>query len=91
MAFWFKIYGTSYLHNLLQPILTPLMGNPSMSFEVDPARLYTKNDIDENRNNLVTLTERVFRAIVSSADMFPTQKAYHWRIMCPCLHVLSKR
>jgi neurofibromin 1 len=91
MAFWFKIYGTSYLHNLLQPLLTPLMGNPSMGFEVDPARLDTKDDIDENLNNLVTLTECVFRAIVSSADKFPTQKAYHWRIMCPCLQVLSKR
>ncbi len=59
-----------------------------MSFEVDPARLDTKDDINENRNNLVTLTERVFCAIVSSADKFPTQL----RSMCHCLYqVLSKR
>ncbi|EFX74727.1 hypothetical protein DAPPUDRAFT_307021 [Daphnia pulex] len=88
MAFCFKIYGASYLHNLLQPLLKPLLENPSMSFEVDPARLDTKDDINENRNNLVTLTERVFCAIVSSADKFPTQL----RSMCHCLYqVLSKR
>ena len=73
MAFCFKIYGASYLHNLLQPLLKPLLENPSMSFEVDPARLDAKDDINENRSNLVTLTERVFCAIVSSADKFPTQ------------------
>ena len=88
MAFCFKIYGASYLHNLLQPLLKPLLENPSMSFEVDPARLDAKDDINENRNNLVTLTERVFCAIVSSADKFPTQL----RSMCHCLYqVLSKR
>lgn len=59
-----------------------------MSFEVDPARLDAKDDINENRNNLVTLTERVFGAIVSSADKFPPQL----RSMCHCLYqVLSKR
>ena len=59
-----------------------------MSFEVDPARLDAKDDINDNRSNLVTLTERVFGAIVSSADKFPTQL----RIMCHCLYqVLSKR
>ena len=82
MAFCFKIYGASYLHNLLQPLLKPLLENPSMSFEVDPARLDAKDDINENRNNLVTLTERVFCAIVSSADKFPTQL----RSMCHCLY-----
>ncbi|KZS14138.1 Neurofibromin [Daphnia magna] len=88
MAFCFKIYGASYLHNLLQPLLKPLLENPSMSFEVDPARLDAKDDINENRSNLVTLTERVFCAIVSSADKFPTQL----RSMCHCLYqVLSKR
>jgi len=88
MAFCFKIYGASYLHNLLQPLLKPLLEDPSISFEVDPARLDPKEDINDNRSNLVTLTQRVFCAIVSSADKFPPQL----RSMCHCLYqVLSKR
>ena len=88
MAFCFKIYGASYLHNLLQPLLKPLLEDPSMSFEVDPARLDPKEDITDNRSQLVSLTQRVFSAIVSSADKFPTQL----RSMCHCLYqVLSKR
>ncbi|EFX67791.1 hypothetical protein DAPPUDRAFT_261045 [Daphnia pulex] len=57
MAFCFKIYGASYLHNLLQPLLKPLLENPSMSFEVDPARIDTKDYINENRNNVVTFQQ----------------------------------
>lgn len=88
MAFCFKIYGASYLHNLLQPMLKPLLEDGCMSLEVDPARLDAKDDLDDNRTNLVTLTQRVFGAIVSSADKFPTQL----RSMCHCLYqVLSKR
>ena len=88
MAFCFKIYGASYLHNLLQPLLKPLLEDPLMSFEVDPARLEAKEDITDNRSHLVSLTQRVFSAIISSADKFPTQL----RSMCHCLYqVLSKR
>ena len=88
MAFCFKIYGASYLHNLLQPLLKPLLDDPSISFEVDSARLDPKEDLNENRNHLVALTQCVFVAIVSSADKFPPQL----RSMCHCLYqVLSKR
>ena len=82
MAFCFKIYGASYLHNLLQPLLKPLLEEPSRSFEVGPARLDAKEDLTDNRTNLVTLTQRVFGAIVSSADKFPPQL----RSMCHCLY-----
>ncbi|XP_060536829.1 neurofibromin isoform X2 [Cylas formicarius] len=88
MAFCFKIYGASYLQTLLEPLIQPLLDNPHQSFEVDPARLDTNEDIEENRQNLIALTQKVFDAIVSSADRFPPQL----RSMCHCLYqVLSKR
>ncbi|KAJ8938296.1 hypothetical protein NQ318_020355 [Aromia moschata] len=39
MAFCFKIYGASYLQTLLEPLIRPLLDDPSCNFEVDPARL----------------------------------------------------
>lgn len=88
MAFCFKIYGASYLQTLLEPLIQPLLDEPFQSFEVDPARLDTSEDIEENRQNLIALTQKVFDAIVCSADRFPPQL----RSMCHCLYqVLSKR
>lgn len=44
MAFCFKIYGASYLQNLLEPLINPLVDQaddgPRISFEVDPARYF---------------------------------------------------
>ncbi|XP_034936145.1 neurofibromin isoform X2 [Chelonus insularis] len=89
MAFCFKIYGASYLQNLLEPLITPLLDDPSTSFEVDSARIIDSNEnIIQNGRNLIVLTTKVFDAIVSSADKFPPQL----RSMCHCLYqVLSKR
>lgn len=88
MAFCFKIYGASYLQSLLEPLIRPLLDDSNCSFEVDPARLELNEDIEENRHNLIALTQKVFDAIVSSADKFPPQL----RSMCHCLYqVLSKR
>lgn len=89
MAFCFKIYGASYLQNLLQPLIQLLLDEePLQSFEVDPARLDPSEDIEENRKNLMAFTQKVFDAIVSSANKFPPQL----RSMCHCLYqVLSKR
>ncbi|XP_077293081.1 neurofibromin 1 [Arctopsyche grandis] len=93
MAFCFKIYGASYLQSLLEPLVSPLLekvdgSDQRLSFEVDPARLDPSDDIEVNRKNLIALTQKVFDAIVSSADKFPPQL----RSMCHCLYqVLSKR
>lgn len=88
MAFCFKIYGASYLQTLLEPLIRPLLDESNVSFEVDPARLEPNEDIEENRQNLIALTQRVFDAILNSADKFPPQL----RSMCHCLYqVLSKR
>ncbi|XP_045482705.1 neurofibromin [Harmonia axyridis] len=88
MAFCFKIYGTGYLQTLLEPLIRPLLDDTNCSFEVDPARLELMEDIELNRQNLIHLTQKVFDAIVCSADKFPPQL----RSMCHCLYqVLSKR
>lgn len=68
MAFCFKIYGASYLQNLLEPLITPLLDDPTTGFEVDSARIDANEDIEKNGRNLIALTQKVFDAIVSSAD-----------------------
>ncbi|XP_035742449.1 neurofibromin-like isoform X1 [Vespa mandarinia] len=88
MAFCFKIYGASYLQSLLEPLIRPLLDDYTTGFEVDNARIDTNEDIEQNGRNLIALTQKVFDAIVSSADRFPPQL----RSMCHCLYqVLSKR
>ena len=38
MTYSFKIYGSGYLHLLLNPIIDEMMRNDSKSYEVDGAR-----------------------------------------------------
>lgn len=55
---------------------------------MDTARLEPQEDIEQNRGNLIALTQKVFDAIVNSSERFPPQL----RSMCHCLYqVLSKR
>ncbi|XP_070572256.1 neurofibromin-like [Ptychodera flava] len=90
MAFCFKVYGTNYLHAMLEPLvkemLTPEKQNTN--FEVDPTRLEQGDDVEENRKNLIILTQKFFNTITSSADKFPPQL----RSVCHCLYqVVSQR
>ncbi|XP_044015830.1 neurofibromin isoform X2 [Aphidius gifuensis] len=91
MAFCFKIYGASYLQNLLEPLILPLIDSNNhvkLNFEIDTSRIDNNDSIIINGKNLIALTQKVFDAIVSSADKFPSQL----RSMCHCLYqVLSKR
>jgi len=88
MSFSFRIYGNSYLKSLLEPLLIQLLDKPILSYEVDQARLDKNEDIEENRKNLLTLTKKVFDAIIGSLDQFPVQL----KLMCRYLHkVLLKR
>ena len=70
MAFCFKIYGTSYLKSLLEPLIRPLGENENhgISYEIDSARYENGEDVEENRKNLLMLTQKVFNVIISSAD-----------------------
>lgn len=88
MAFCFKIYGACYLQSLLEPLIRPLLDDFVGSFEVDPARIDPCEDLEENRQRLISLTQKVFDSIINSAERFPPQL----RSMCHCLYqVLSKR
>uniref|UniRef100_A0A8D9APP4 Neurofibromin n=1 Tax=Cacopsylla melanoneura TaxID=428564 RepID=A0A8D9APP4_9HEMI len=88
MAFCFKIYGASYLQNLLEPLISPLLERGHVAFEVDPARLDPSEHIEVNRRELIAWTKKVFDSIIDSAESFPPQL----RSMCHCLYqVLSKR
>lgn len=89
MTFCFKIYGSTYLKNMLEPLIKPLLDSPTnISYEVDSARFDENDDVEVNRRNLLTLTQKVFNTIVSSEEFFPSQL----RLMCNCLrNVLQKR
>lgn len=89
MAFCFKMFGSNYLQNLLEPMIKPLLYEPAAQcFEVDPSRIDREENLEINRHNLIALTQKVFDAILKSADKFPPQL----RSMCHCLYqVLSKR
>lgn len=68
MAFCFKIYGASYLQSLLEPLIKPWLDEPTISFEIDSARIDSNENIEQNSRNLIALTQKVFDGIVSSAD-----------------------
>jgi neurofibromin 1 len=90
MSFCFKIYGTQYLVQLFQPLLTNLFSPDHIfkSYEVDPSRVECNERVDENRQNLLQLTQSVIDAIVNSTHIFPL----HLRIVCHCLyHVVSAK
>lgn len=85
MAYCFKIYGAGYLQELLKPLIIPLL-DKQIPYEVDPSRLSNKEDLEPNRKNLIALTEKVFDAIVNSANQFPPQL----RSMCHCLYQVGR-
>ncbi|XP_052799724.1 neurofibromin-like isoform X3 [Mya arenaria] len=92
MAYCFRFYGLGYLRELLNPLIMEMFQKEhsfqQISFEVDPARLETGENIEENKKNLMVITQKVFNAIVSSAHKFPSKL----RSMCHCLfHVVNQR
>ena len=82
MSFCFKVYGTHYLYNLFEPILTKMSISDLHSYEVDPSRIEQHEQLDENRRNLHLLTDDIFQAIINSSSQFPIQL----RILCSCLY-----
>ncbi|XP_020288690.1 neurofibromin isoform X3 [Pseudomyrmex gracilis] len=88
MSCCFKMFGANYLQGLLEPFIEPLLDEPSVSFEVDSARIESDESIEQNSENLIKLTQKVFDAIISSADVFPSKL----RLICHCLYqILCKR
>ncbi len=90
MSFCFKIYGSSYLVQVFQPILMNLFSSENIykSYEVDPSRIEANENVDENRQNLLQLTQTIISTIVNSTKLFPL----HLRIVCNSLYqVVSQR
>ncbi|XP_048582480.1 neurofibromin-like isoform X2 [Nematostella vectensis] len=80
MSFCFKVYGTSYLQTLLEPLVSDLIKNTT-SFEVDPERIENDENIEANRNNLIKLAQEFVDKITASADSLPVPL----RSLCHCL------
>ena len=75
---------------VFQPLLINLFSaeNIYKSYEVDPSRIETNENVDENRQNLLHLTQNIIDTIVNSTKIFPL----HMRIVCHCLYqVVSQR
>lgn len=85
MAYCFRFYGQNYLRELLNPLIREMMDmerqNPNLSYEIDPSRLEPNENIEENKKDLINITQKVFNAIVGSASRFPAKL----RSMCHCL------
>ncbi|XP_050410069.1 neurofibromin isoform X2 [Patella vulgata] len=91
MAYCFRFYGQNYLRELLQPLIMEMFmldAEHRTIYEIDPARLETGENIDENKANLLLVTQKVFNAIVDSAPKFPPKL----RSMCHTLYqVVTQR
>nr|XP_002121778.4 neurofibromin [Ciona intestinalis] len=90
MTFCFKVYGASYLHNLVEPLVAWSLTQDivNLHFEVDQKRIPPGYDILQCRANLQRLTERFFTRIMTSTDKFPPQL----KSVCHCLYqVVSQR
>ncbi|XP_016125031.1 neurofibromin-like isoform X1 [Sinocyclocheilus grahami] len=95
MTFCFKVYGATYLQKLLEPLLRAVITGTEwqmLSFEVDPTRLETGENLEENQRNLLRMTDRFFRAIISSSGEFPPQlrSVCHCLFQATCHSLLSK-
>lgn len=78
MSFCFKMYGQSYLRDVLAPFVKDMHEadvQHSVSYEIDPSRLEANNmkQLEDNTRNLMLLTQKVFNGIVNSIDRFPPQ------------------
>lgn len=75
---------------IFQPILMNLFApeNIHKSYEVDASRVEPTENVDENRQNLLQLTQVILESIVNSTKLFPL----HMRNVCQCLYqVVSQR
>nr|XP_055063904.1 neurofibromin isoform X1 [Misgurnus anguillicaudatus] len=95
MTFCFKVYGATYLQKLLEPLLRGVITGSEwqmISFEVDPTRLETGENLEENQRNLLRMADRFFQAIIGSSGEFPPQlrSVCHCLFQATCHSLLSK-
>jgi hypothetical protein len=67
---YFKIVASDYLKNMLSPLIIETISYPK-GYEVDPLKLPPNEDINENRNRLVTAVSHYLDTIINSLDDMP--------------------
>ncbi|PVD31241.1 hypothetical protein C0Q70_06653 [Pomacea canaliculata] len=91
MAYCFRFYGQWYLCDLLSPLIQEMFHLEKechVSYEIDQTRLEQGENLEDNKRNLLEMTQKVFTAIVESAPKFPPKL----RSMCHCLYqVVTQR
>ncbi|KAJ8312996.1 hypothetical protein KUTeg_010369 [Tegillarca granosa] len=91
MAYCFRFYGQNYLRELLNPLIMEmcfLEKTQNVAYEIDPSRLEEGENIENNKKYLMIITQKVFNAIVGSAQTFPPKLG----VMCHCVfQVISLR
>ena len=77
--------GREYLEETLGASLRDIAeSNPDC--EVDPSKLKSRNDIDRNWRNLITLTSAIWNAIAGSASRCPPELRLLFRHIQSCAH-----
>lgn len=64
--------GGDYLRELLSPLVANVLKS-SKTFEIDPARLKEKQDLERNAQNLARKCQRFVDAIVASTPLIPLE------------------
>ena len=70
MDYFMKYAGTSYLFLILGPLITEV-NNLKLSYEIDPLKIQSGEDIDKNMIRLIDLCERFLTRIFESALRCP--------------------
>ncbi|KAI9261580.1 hypothetical protein BDA99DRAFT_547292 [Phascolomyces articulosus] len=78
-----KNYGADYVRSTLQPVLQKLAEKPAeeKTFELDPSKAGPGEDVNKNKQNVVSATELFLNAICASANEAPRI----FREVCQCI------
>ncbi|RCH99371.1 Ras GTPase activating protein ira2, partial [Rhizopus stolonifer] len=78
-----KQNGTDYVKSTLQPVFLKLAEKPAeeKTFELDPSKVSSNEDVSRNKQNVVSATEMFLNAICESANEAPRA----FREVCHCI------
>lgn len=78
-----KQNGADYVRSVLQPVFTKLAEKPleERTFELDPSKVGSGEDVSRNKQNVVSATEMFLNAICASANEAPRA----FREVCHCI------
>lgn len=78
-----KQNGADYVRSVLQPVFTKLAEKPleERTFELDPSKVGSGEDVSRNKQNVVSATELFLNAICASANEAPRA----FREVCHCI------